>query len=280
MTNTASDWATTTGDIWAERWRDLDRALAALSPQLIDAVVQAAPTGPFRAFDVGCGAGTTTLAVAEECPDASIIACDLSPSLVRIANERAETLGSSVRVVLGDAEALALSEGPFDIIFSRHGIMFFPDPVRAFGSLRRAAVRGGSLVFSCFRQWADNPWASELASAAAGRTLPPPGREPSGFAFADPDYVREIFGSSGWTEAEPRAASFEYVAGEGAEAVEQALSLLSAVGPASAVMRGLSPEERGGAIRRLREAIECHVDGDVVRFAAAAWIWSAKAGPA
>ena len=179
--------------------------------------------------------------------------------------------------MLGDAETLAESEGPFDVIFSRHGVMFFPDPVRGFASLRQGMTPGGALVFSCFHQWKENPWASELACAVAQRELPPPGREPSGFAFSDPDYVREILGSSGWVDGEARVASFDYVAGHG---MDEAMALLSAIGPASAVIRSLPVEEQGAAVRRLRRAVERHLDGDTVRFSATAWIWSAKAGPA
>ena len=279
MTNSASEWQAATGDIWARRWADLDRALGDLSPHLVSALVEAAPTGPFRAFDLGCGAGTTTIAVAKKRPDADIVACDLSPSLARIARERTEE-NPSIRVVLGDAEELARSEGPFDLIFSRHGVMFFSDPARAFTSLRQAAAPGAPLVFSCFHQWEKNPWASELAAAAAGHELPAPGREPSGFAFSDPNYVREILDSSGWVEGEPREVPFEYVAGEGPGALEEALSLLSDVGPASALMRTLGDGQRGAALQRLDKAVKRHWDGQAVRFAATAWIWSARAGSA
>jgi SAM-dependent methyltransferase len=181
-------------------------------------------------------------------------------------------------VAVGDAEALAASEGPFDLFFSRHGVMFFPDPVRAFQVLRSAASPGASLVFSCFRSWDSNPWAAELASAAAGKTLPPPGREPSGFAFADPDYVRQIFGASGWTAAEARAVDFLYVAGEGDDAVGKAMSFLTDIGPASRVLQSLTEPDAEAGLTRMRAILEDHFDGARVTFPAAAWIWSAKAG--
>jgi hypothetical protein len=157
-------------------------------------------------------------------------------------------------------------------------VMFFADPVRAFRSLRTAANAGAALVFSCFQDWDANPWAAELASAAAGRTLPPPGREPSGFAFAEPDYVRDILGSAGWTALEWRTVPFSYVAAGGAEAINDALSFLGEIGPASRVVRELPEKERGSAVERMRAVIERHFDGDEVQFPAAAWIWSARAG--
>jgi hypothetical protein len=136
---------------------------------------------------------------------------------------------------------------------------------------------GGRLVFSCFQSWADNPWAAELASAAAGRPLPPPGREPGAFAFAEPGYVSDILASSGWADAEPQPLPFRYVAGEGPDAAEQALSFLSELGPAARILADLEGEQRCAAVERMRGAIRDHERDGQVTFAAAAWIWRATA---
>ena len=271
-----AEWATKSGSVWARRWRDTDAGLAGLSPHLLAAVKACAPAGPFRAFDIGCGPGTTTIDVAAGCPEAEIIACDVSPDLAEIARRRTADL-SRVRVVEGDAQTIAGSEGPFDLFFSRHGVMFFPEPVRAFRSFRNAANAGASIVFSCFQSWDSNPWASELASAAAGTKLPAPGREPSGFAFADPEYVREILRSSGWSAPDPKDVTFDYVAAEGANPVDDALGFFSELGPSSRVLESLPEDQREAAAQRMRAVIEKHFNGTAVVFPAAAWIWSAKA---
>jgi SAM-dependent methyltransferase len=270
------DWASTSGDIWARRWKDTDRALADLSPHLLSAVAECAPPGGFHGFEVGCGPGTTTIAIADRWPGATITACDISPALAAIAEHRTADR-PNVRVLTDDAEALAVAEGPFDLIYSRHGVMFFPDPVRAFRVLRSAANPGGSLVFSCFQSWDLNPWASEVANAAAGQVLPAPGREPSGFAFAEPDYVLQILHASGWTDAEATPVSFRYVAGEGEHAVGEVLSFLADLGPASRVLQSLPPEERTDALERMRGVTERHLNRGTIVFPAAAWIWRAKA---
>lgn len=181
-------------------------------------------------------------------------------------------------MVLGDAPVAAGDEGPFDLFYSRHGVMFFADPVGAFRAFRAAASPGATIVFSCFQDWRANPWASELASAAAGRTVPPPGREPSGFAFAEPDYVADILRSAGWSGSAVQPVQFRYVASGGAEAVDQALGFLAEIGPASRAMLDLPEQERAAALERTRRVIEQHRSGDTVEFPAAAWIWSAKAG--
>lgn len=273
------DWASHSGDSWARRWREVDATLADLAPKLHSAMLEGAPRAPFKALDIGCGSGPTSEQLARARPDAMIVGCDISPSLVQLAQDRLRGV-DGVRVILGDAEVVAGSEGPFDLFFSRHGVMFFDDPVRAFRAFRTATNPGATMVFSCFQSWGANPWASELASAAADRRLPPPGKEPSGFAFAEPDYVRQILESAGWSDCEVRPAPFNYVAAEGDEAVDQALDFLAEIGPASREMLALPEPDRGAALQRMRRVIERHSAGDAVRFPAAAWIWTARAGGA
>jgi SAM-dependent methyltransferase len=269
----APQWATAGGDAWARRWRDTDAALDALSPLLLDSIAGSVPDGPLSAFEVGCGPGSTTLGVADACPQAVITACDISPSLVEIAREQTADR-KAIRVLLGDAEQLASTNGPFDLIYSRHGVMFFDEPERAFGAFRSAAKTGAALTFTCFQSWDLNPWASQLAEAAAGQELPKPGREPGGFAFADPDYVRQIFASSGWAAAEVQPISFGYFAGATEEA---ALAFLSELGPASRLLQTLRDEDRPAAIERMRAVIDAHCGDSGVVFPAAAWLWRAKA---
>jgi SAM-dependent methyltransferase len=270
------DWSGSSGDIWARRWRDTDRALADIGAALDAAILAAAPAWPFRVLDVGCGPGTTALALAAKRADAEVIGADLSESLVAIASERAR--GSpSLRFLAQDAEQVAREHGPFELVVSRHGVMFFDDPYRAFGTFRSAASEGARLIFSCFQAWQANPWAAELASAAAGKPVPAPGREPSGFAFADPGYVRDILTKGGWTADEPQSAAFQYVAGEGPDAVEQALSFLAELGPAARVLEQLAIHQRTAALDRMREVIRKHAGSGQVTFTGSAWIWTAAA---
>ena len=276
--NTASDWIARNGDVWAARWRDTDRALSGLEAPLQSAILEAAPESG-RAFEIGCGAGSTTEQLALARPQLSITACDLSAALIDVARERLRPFGN-VDLRVGEAQEVAGEAGPFDVLYSRHGVMFFADPLTAFGDLRDAATDSASLVFSCFRSWSENPWASELASDAVGHPVPPPGREPSGFALADPDYVRELLEGAGWASAEGRSVNFRYVAGEGADAVEEAQSFLLDIGPASKAIREMADCEVAPAKERLRGAIESHFNGEAVEFEAAVWIWTAKASAA
>ena len=270
------DWSGTTGDIWSRHWRATDRGLERVGAALDAAILRLAPDRPFRVLDVGSGPGTTSLSLAARRPDAEIVGCDIAQSLIAIARERAGD-AANILFVAEDAEAAARERGPFDLIVSRHGVMFFDDPERAFRVLRDAARPGGALVFSCFQAWEANPWASALANAAAGTVVPAPGREAGGFAFADADYVRELLSSAGWSEPTAEALTFRYVAGEGPDAVGEAMEFLGQLGPAARILEGKSGDARAAASSRMREVIEAHLREETVEFAGAAWIWVAEA---
>jgi release factor glutamine methyltransferase len=65
----------------------------------LDAVAEVpAPT----IVDVGTGSGAVALAIADERPDARVLATDLSQAAVALARENAETLGAAITVVEGD----------------------------------------------------------------------------------------------------------------------------------------------------------------------------------
>jgi SAM-dependent methyltransferase len=270
------DWSGSTGDVWSRRWRDTDRGLGPVGAALDAAILDKAPDGPFRVLDVGCGPGTTSLSLAERCSAAVIVGCDIAPPLIEIARRRAQG-SAQISFVVEDAETAARTRGPFDLIVSRHGVMFFADPVRAFATLRAATRAGGALVFSCFQAWELNPWASEVAAAAAGGPVAAPGREAGGFAFAETGYVAEVLNAAGWANAKPERVAFAYRAGEGPDAVEEALAFLSELGPAARVFEGMPPEDRGPGVERMRALLERTERDDLIAFPAAAWIWTADA---
>lgn len=263
-----SEWRGPVGDVWAAEWRRTDRSFAGLAPRLNAAIFAAAPSGAFKAIDIGCGAGDTSLALARARPDAAITGVDISPALVAVAQERAADTPNATFMV-ADAPAAAAGLAP-DLLFSRHGVMFFDDPAAAFSALHAAAAPGAFLVFSCFDAVARNPWATTLFDAA------PPAGVPGPFAFADPDYVASLLGGSGWRNADPISVPFDYVTGQGDDPVADATEFFRRIGPTAAAMRTAAPDKRERMLERLTATLEARRDGDTVWFPAAAWIWAAQ----
>jgi SAM-dependent methyltransferase len=266
-----TDWTGFVGDVWADEWRRTDRSFASLTRQLEAAILAAAPPGPFRAVDIGCGAGATSLALAIARPDAEVVGVDLSQALVDVARNRLAGL-PNCRVEQGDVLVAAAAIRP-DLLVSRHGVMFFADPVAAFAALR-AAAPGATLVFSCFGPRSDNRFATlvdELVPPA-----PAAADEPGPFAFADPERVADILTRAGWRPDAPRRVPFAYRAGAGDDPVADAVSFLSRIGPAAAALREASDPD---ALRlALAGALAHYRVGDAVDLPALGWIWRAQAG--
>lgn len=267
----AYDWAGRVGDTWADEWRRTDLSFANLSPQLDAAILAAAPeTG--QAVDIGCGAGGTAIALAAARPGLSVVGIDLSRNLVEAARGRGSAY-PNLRFEVGDATELGGIEA--HLLFSRHGVMFFGDPVAAFTRLRQTSAADARLVFSCFRDVTLNPWAIETGTAVTGAAPQKPGTSPGPFAFADPDHVRSILEASGWTGG-ARPVDYSYRAGEGPDAIDEALAFFSRIGPAASQLRELDGAAQEAGRERLRAALTARLRNDTVDFPASAWIWSCR----
>lgn len=271
---TAYDWTGRIGDVWAAEWRRTDRSFINLTPHLNAAILAAAIPRTRKIIDIGCGAGATTLAIAQTLPNATVTGIDLSPTLIEIARHRAETQANA-RFECADITVAAANHAPTDLYVSRHGVMFFANPVAAFATLAEAAAPEASLVFSCFAERAANRWATETVAATGGDPSAPAGTAPGPFAFADPKYVAEILATAGWNVAPPQRLNFAYRAGEGADPVADAVDYFRRIGPAASAIRDVAPEERERHIARLTDVCARHSDGDTVEFPAVAWIWTA-----
>lgn len=268
-----SDWSGAVGDAWAAEWRQTDRSFAGLAPMLDAAVLAAAPTRG-RAFDLGCGAGSTALALAIERPGLDVTGIDLSLELIRVARSR--NLPPNLRFDRGDLAADPGLVAGADLLFSRHGVMFFTDPSAVFAAWRAIAAPDAQLVFTCFRDVSLNPWAGELVTTVTARALSPPDAAPGPFAFADADRVAGLLAAAGWA-AEPRAVDFRYVAGEGDDAVADATRFFRRIGPVAAALRAASDADRPAMLDRLAAALVEHRHADRIEFPAAAWLWTARA---
>src|SRR5262245_23105019 len=138
-------WNGPGGRAWIELQTILDRVLQPFEDLLLDA---AAAGHHCRVLDVGCGTGSTTLALAQRRDGAKhAVGIDISAPMIAVARARAEQEGSKARFVHGDAQRYAFEPSSFDMIVSRFGVMFFDDPVRAFANLRRAASDDTRLWF-------------------------------------------------------------------------------------------------------------------------------------
>ena len=262
------------GRAWACQWAQTDRAFAPLTRRLLAALAEIAPAQG-RALDIGCGAGETSIALARLRPDLAITGADISEELIGAARHRSAT--PNLDFITGDAIAVAAQGAPIDLFLSRHGVMFFDDPVAAFTAFQAAAAPGAGLVFTCFRDWSLNSFASDFGPLLGEG--PPPPEQPGPFAFADEARVRAVLAQAGWTGIDAEPIDYSFRAGEGPDPVADAVAFLSQIGPAARALREAPEADRPAFIAALTDICRARLDGDAVDFRAAAWLWTAK-GPA
>ena len=269
------DWKGDVGDVWAEEWRRTDRTLLPVNRALVaEAARLLAGRDAPRILDIGCGAGATSLALADALDGAEIIGIDLSDSLIGVARDRAGGR-AGLRFEVADASAWTPAEPGFDLIVSRHGVMFFADPVGAFAHLSALARPGGSLLFSCFRDRRDNQWVGAMRpvfARFAPELLAAPEPPAGPFAFADPARIVSILTEAGFAAPSIAPFDFDFVAGEGEDPVADAVSYFRRVGPFAALLKTLDDPVRAAATDMLGEIAAAHRSGDRVVFRAAAWI--------
>ncbi|NDV97928.1 class I SAM-dependent methyltransferase [Salipiger sp. PrR002] len=233
-------WTEGPGLTWVAMRDELDT----LHSHISELVLAAAAAQPGEtALDLGCGAGATTLALAEAvAPEGHATGIDVSTSLLEVARARAEALGG-IRPDFIHADAQVWRpETQADLCLSRMGVMFFDDPGAAFANILYFLRPGGRLAFICWRASDENPWFDLPMKAAVAHLGPPEAGDPDApgpMAFRDPERVRRIL----------LGAGFERITIETVEAVlrlpqgAKASDLATRIGPAVRHMRDKGASE-------------------------------------
>ena len=268
----ANEWEGPVGRSWASEWERTDRSFAAMTPHLLRRI---AGLPGDTIVDIGCGAGEVSLELADTRPGARVLGIDISADLVATATIRAQGRANCA-FALADATSWEPDRGAPELYVSRHGVMFFADPVQAFAHLAEVAAHRASLCFSCFRSPRENVWASALSELIGGGGLAPGDpHAPGPFAFADGDYVRELLTAGGWRDINFDRVDYRYLAGSGVDPVSDALGFFLRIGPAARALRELPENERAPVIARIERFLAERSAHGEVAFPAAAWILTA-----
>lgn len=266
-------WNSLAGRAWVEAQELLDQMFKPFEDLLVEAV--SAGSGG-RVLDVGCGTGSTTLAVArllgakDRC-----IGIDISDPMIAAARARAERESTPASFIRANAQIHAFEPASFDMIISRFGVMFFDDSVRAFANLRRAARDDAEFRFVAWRSAAENPFMTTAERAAAPLLPNLPARRPDApgqFAFADQRRVHRIQEESGWAEIDIRPIDVACTLPE-----KELVRYLTRLGPVGLILQGADDRTRTQVIETVRAAFDPYVHGAEVRFTAACWMISARA---
>ena len=266
-------WNGRAGRAWVDAQELLDEMFKPFEDLLIEAF-SAGSAG--RVLDVGCGTGSTTLAVARRLgAKGRCIGIDISDPMLAAARARAEREGTAASFIRANAQIQAFEPASFDTIISRFGVMFFDDPVRAFANLRRAACDDAELRFIAWRSDAENPFMTTAERAAAPLLPNVPARRPDApgqFALADRSRVYRILEESGWAGIDIRPIDVACALPE-----NELVHYLSRLGPLGLVLQEANERTRTQVTETVRAAFDPYVHGAEVRFTAACWMVSARA---
>ena len=266
-------WNGPAGHAWVDAQATLDQMFLPFEQLLTRAVAAASAR---HVLDVGCGTGSTTLAIARVIREqGSCTGIDISEPMIAAARRRAEREGAPARFICGDAAVHTFSEASLDAIVSRFGVMFFDDPIRAFGHLRQAAADNAVLRLIAWRSPADNSFMTTAERAAAPLLPNLPPRRPDGpgqFAFANADRVRVILEQSGWTEIDIRPLDVECTFPE-----SELNGYVTRLGPVGLCLQGADEQTRTQVLDAVRPSFAPYIHGGEVRFTAASWMVGARA---
>ncbi|MFJ4503070.1 class I SAM-dependent methyltransferase [Streptomyces sp. NPDC088864] len=272
-TEQAQAWNGPEGAHWArnqDRWNAVNEGF---NTPLLDA---AGITADHRTLDIGCGSGQSTRLAALRAPQGHATGLDLSGPMLAGARLRAEREGvGNVSFVRGDAQAPPFEPGSFDSAISRYGVMFFADPVAAFGAIGRSLRSGGRLAFVCPADAALNEWVAAMASLGAFLPVGDFGQPglPGMFSLAAPDRVREVLTAAGFSGITVDRAQAYGTWGEGAE---DAADFLLGTGPGRYLMEQADAASRTRAREVLTDHLRAHEAADgTVRLRSTSWLVTA-----
>lgn len=264
-------WNGEAGAMWAKRQDRMDMLLAPISEATLGACSVKAGD---KVLDVGCGCGDTTLRFATL--GAIATGVDISKPMLARARERAAAGGLTATFTLGDASETRF-DAEYDLLFSRFGVMFFASPTAAFANLHGALRPSARLCFVCWQAPNFNPWISVPFSVALPMLPPQPTLEPRApgpFAFAEPDYIREVLSGAGFKSVTVDALSTSLVLGD---SVDSALQMVCEVGPLSRSLAGMDQSIRSRIVAAVREPLQANLTKSGVALDAACWIVRAAA---
>jgi SAM-dependent methyltransferase len=292
MTDQPSDasWST-------EAWRDragsswlaqADRLEATIAPVLEPLFDHAGLRLGERVLDIGCGRGATTRVAASLVgPTGAVSGIDVSPELIAEASiarrgDGAED-GASIDWIAADAQRIELGSNVFDAVISRFGVMFFDDPVEAFGNFRQATRRGGRLTVATWRprdscDFQAAGWQAITKTLLAhGYEVPEADPAAGPYRFGVDDVMASVLRDAGWRGVQVFPVELQlYYGGPGAspaDAVETAMGM-------AALQSFLEPYDSRAtdlAARALFDLFDAHHDGTGVRLKAAILISTATA---
>lgn len=164
-------------------------------------------------LDVAGGAGEPSLTIADTVgPEGSVTCTDGVAEMVEAARAEAQRRGiTNIRFQQCMADALPFQDNSFDVVVSRLGVMFFPDPVAAMREMLRVLKPNGKLALAVWGKSELNPFCY-LVTRVMDQHVTSPAADPNApnaFRFAEPGKLGHVLTEAGAIDVEESVAAFD-----------------------------------------------------------------------
>ena len=197
---TTGGWGSTESAQAWQRGAELRNRMLAAATERMFAAARIAPG--MRVLDVGTGSGDTAIMLAERVgPTGSVIATDVSPTMIAAAESTVRTLGlGNVTLQVMDGAALTLPDAHVDAVVARKSLMFVGDLAACLAGIRRVLRPHGWLAAVVWSTLERNPFHHALFEGvrAHGALPTPPPELVHAFARTTPGAWRPALDAAGF----------------------------------------------------------------------------------
>ena len=237
---------------WKKWWETMER----MSKNVTQRIIEMADIQPDQnVLDIATGIGEPALSVAPLIGEkGKVVATDVSPEMLSIAQERANGLGiTNVEFQELDAEEINFPENQFDSIVCRWGLMFLPDVDAALNSIHRMLLPDGKFATAVWDAPEKIPFFSfaVLTLKDMFDVPPPPPDAPTMTGLAD-GVLEDHMEKTGFRNivSEKMTVNFEFSSGE-----EYAELMKDIAAPLNMMLVKQTPEAKAEYWQTLEESV-------------------------
>ena len=198
-----------------------------------------------RILDIAAGSGEPSLSAAALVgPEGFILATDIAEDILQFTRQDADERGfGQIETRVMDGENLELTDGSFDAVLCRLGLMYMPHPEKALAEWHRVLKPGGRVSIVVFSTADRNGWGMTPVSIIRKRAqLPPPlPGQPGPFSLGAEGVMENVLLQAGFADICIRTIPVPLKMSGTAAYMNMAQE---AFGAFNAMMANLTPQER------------------------------------
>lgn len=159
----------------------------------------AAPRPGARVLDLACATGIVARHIAPLVGETGrVVGVDINPGMLAVARAKPAPAGAPIEWREGDATALDLPGGSFDLVVCQQGLQFFPDRSAAAREMRRVLTDGGRVAVSVWQALDRHPVYAALCEAEARHLGVPLAEVATPWSLPDGDDLRALLVDAGF----------------------------------------------------------------------------------